>query len=318
MASYTEKLNLLKKNPVTDGADTFNIETMMNENWDKIDGFSAFLEASIAPPYSASSAYAVGAWCTYYGKLYQCTTAIGSGGEAWNANHWTAKNATDLAKDAVKTFARPNLLDNWYFVGGGSQQGGGQFPINQRGQTSYSSSGYGIDRWYTDHYGSSNSITLSSNGLSFASGVRFSQKHETPNFFDGRRACVSILLASGVFGWSSMKLGKEEGGIRLCGGKVSVFSTSDAGTLLWTNESVTIAAVKLELGDTQTLAHQDENGDWVLNEIPNYTEQLLRCSSGEQIDGADSGTTLPLYRQEAFVPSDTVPTINGAINWTYV
>lgn len=37
MASYTEHLNLLKKNPATDGADTFNIETMLNENWDKID-----------------------------------------------------------------------------------------------------------------------------------------------------------------------------------------------------------------------------------------------------------------------------------------
>lgn len=37
MASYTEHLNLLKKNPATDGADTFNIETMLNKNWDKID-----------------------------------------------------------------------------------------------------------------------------------------------------------------------------------------------------------------------------------------------------------------------------------------
>lgn len=41
-----------------------------------------------------------------------------------------------------------NLLDNWYFVGGGSQQGGGQFPINQRGQTSYSGTNQNaIDRW---------------------------------------------------------------------------------------------------------------------------------------------------------------------------
>lgn len=37
MASYTEYLKLLKKDPVADGADTFNIETMLNENWDKID-----------------------------------------------------------------------------------------------------------------------------------------------------------------------------------------------------------------------------------------------------------------------------------------
>ncbi|GIP54436.1 phage tail protein [Paenibacillus vini] len=37
MASNTPNLNLLKKDPVTDGNDTFNIRTMLNENWDKID-----------------------------------------------------------------------------------------------------------------------------------------------------------------------------------------------------------------------------------------------------------------------------------------
>lgn len=37
MASYTEHLQLLKKDPVADGADTFNIQTMLNDNWDKID-----------------------------------------------------------------------------------------------------------------------------------------------------------------------------------------------------------------------------------------------------------------------------------------
>lgn len=37
MTSYTKNLNLLMKDPVEDGADTFNIETMLNENWEKID-----------------------------------------------------------------------------------------------------------------------------------------------------------------------------------------------------------------------------------------------------------------------------------------
>lgn len=37
MSSYTKNLNLLKKDPVTDGSETFNIKTMMNDNWDKID-----------------------------------------------------------------------------------------------------------------------------------------------------------------------------------------------------------------------------------------------------------------------------------------
>lgn len=37
MAGYTPNLGLYKKDPVTDGNDTFNIETMLNQNWDKID-----------------------------------------------------------------------------------------------------------------------------------------------------------------------------------------------------------------------------------------------------------------------------------------
>jgi len=37
LASNTPNLGLLKKDPMTDGNETFNIETMLNENWDKID-----------------------------------------------------------------------------------------------------------------------------------------------------------------------------------------------------------------------------------------------------------------------------------------
>lgn len=40
MASNTNNLGLLKKDPVADGNDTFNVRTMLNENWDKIDEFA--------------------------------------------------------------------------------------------------------------------------------------------------------------------------------------------------------------------------------------------------------------------------------------
>lgn len=53
-----------------------------------------------------------------------------------------------------------------------------------------------------------------------------------------------------------------------------------------------ILAAKLELGDTQTLAHK-ENDVWVLNEIPDFGEQLRRCefyrrvsTSGHYFSGA--------------------------------
>ena len=48
MASNTENLELLKKNPTTDGADTFNVQTMLNDNWDKIDQFAGSLDKKLA------------------------------------------------------------------------------------------------------------------------------------------------------------------------------------------------------------------------------------------------------------------------------
>lgn len=47
MASNTPNLNLLKKNPATDGNDLFDINTMLNDNWDKIDtAYAAMVDTS--------------------------------------------------------------------------------------------------------------------------------------------------------------------------------------------------------------------------------------------------------------------------------
>lgn len=48
MASNTENLNLLMKNPSSDGADTFNVDTMLNDNWKKIDQFAGGLDKKLA------------------------------------------------------------------------------------------------------------------------------------------------------------------------------------------------------------------------------------------------------------------------------
>lgn len=37
MASSTPFLKLYKKDPIADAKDTFNIQTMLNDNWDKAD-----------------------------------------------------------------------------------------------------------------------------------------------------------------------------------------------------------------------------------------------------------------------------------------
>lgn len=54
MASYTETLHLLKKDPVADGADTFNIRTMLNENWDAIDAAMGQTDEALAGKAPAS------------------------------------------------------------------------------------------------------------------------------------------------------------------------------------------------------------------------------------------------------------------------
>lgn len=47
MASNTPNINLHKKDPVVDGNDTFNIKTMLNDNWDKIDSAIGNINTSI-------------------------------------------------------------------------------------------------------------------------------------------------------------------------------------------------------------------------------------------------------------------------------
>jgi hypothetical protein len=44
LSSNTQRLELLKKDPIADGNDTFNITTMLNDNWDKIDKRAALLD----------------------------------------------------------------------------------------------------------------------------------------------------------------------------------------------------------------------------------------------------------------------------------
>ncbi|MEC4566783.1 hypothetical protein L8C07_12575 [Paenibacillus sp. CMAA1739] len=44
MASNTPKLDLYMKDPVADGNDFFDVKTMMNDNWEKIDGFAGSMD----------------------------------------------------------------------------------------------------------------------------------------------------------------------------------------------------------------------------------------------------------------------------------
>lgn len=207
-----------------------------------------------------------------------------------------------------------NLLHNWYFVGGGSQQGGGQFPINQRGETSYPPASRHIDGWAMLNGYSTLEITQDSIRVSAvpsgsgATGNAFIRQHirnlplkavitvsalirgsgsgvlrvdtdsGTSTFFTAQSynnpgSEWTLISGSGI-----LSIKNNEG--------VDEFFTSGIFTFrVNASASIEIAAVKCELGTKQTLAHQ-ENGVWVLNEIPDYQTELIRCkiSTAEPAD----------------------------------
>ena len=191
-----------------------------------------------------------------------------------------AKNMQDISDNLAyvsNNMVNPNLLDNWYFGN----------PVNQRGQTSYTGTDtYTIDRWMTD-----NTVTVVDGGITVKRTVHdalFYQYLEDSlvNAIAGKVVTYSALTTDGLMTVTT-KLPPSKSSdwdtdnavqgdlmldtVKSSAGKIYIrfYSTVD-GT------EATILAVKLELGSKQTLAHQ-ENGVWVLNEIPDYGEQLRRC-----------------------------------------
>lgn len=187
--------------------------------------------------------------------------------------------------DKLATYVRPNLLDNWYFVN----------PVNQRGFTSgtYGGSMYSIDRWRLEAWAGAevaigDGITISNNADEDVADLFY----EVVDMDDilSHKVTASVLCTSvvgepelrilqaaspwAVLYTTPLKVGITKittlGSLEI-NGKIRIELLVKPGT------SATAVAAKLELGDTQTLAHQDADGNWVLNEIPDYGEQLARC-----------------------------------------
>ena len=80
------------------GPGTFNINPVggLNGFWIGQKTFPQAVNAALAPEYSPTSAYAVGAIVYHDGSIYQCKTAIAEGGEAWNTEHWELRELEDF------------------------------------------------------------------------------------------------------------------------------------------------------------------------------------------------------------------------------
>ena len=94
---------------------------------------------------------------------------------------------------------------------------------------------------------------------------------------------LSALLSDNTFGSKTFRMSKGmENQVAINSNGYIVYAewqnTNEFFTANWytPSEAVGLVAIKLETGPQQTMAHQ-ENGVWVLNEIPDYGEQLRRC-----------------------------------------
>lgn len=187
---------------------------------------------------------------------------------------FTADNVPG-AVDAPSGGVNPNLLDNWYFGN----------PVNQRGQTEYTGNAtYSIDRWWTQY---ETTLSIVDGGIKIGDKWDVQQYFETtlPNatytlslLYKDRTGSdpLRLLIGNRTDGDLAQTESKDASGILSVTFSTAKLNKVNFGFTGSTDNSATIIAIKLELGDTQTLAHK-ENGVWVLNEIPDFGEQLARC-----------------------------------------
>ena len=185
---------------------------------------------------------------------------------------------------ATKAFpCNPNLLDNWYFGN----------PINQRGQTSYTGGGYAVDRW---KIGDGVTAAVANGALNISySTPGWNLVEPLDNMLvPGVTYTLSCIYKASVnpirlvVAWGDSQFFYNEASpISDDWALAQITGTIPADATMSFNQVIvqsigssagnfSLKAIKLELGSQQTLAHQ-ENGVLVLNEIPDYGEQLRRC-----------------------------------------
>ena len=200
---------------------------------------------------------------------------------------------TPAMVDAVPVVGKgENLLINSYFKGGGSQQGGGQLPINASSQAALTGAGYICAGWY-QRYGSP-TTTLTANGIKSegnSGGSAIMQNFENGGAaLSGQPLTLSALFQNAGLVWGScaafdptksLRVDGRNGGSFTYDTKTSGFPNQIADIRIPQNDY--LIAARLEYGDTQTLARQ-VNGQWVLNDPPpDYQTELKKCQFYQQV-----------------------------------
>lgn len=237
----------------------------------------------------------------------------------------TGGESAALSAEMGKVLGRkpnPNLLDNAYFLR----------PVNQKGQDVYAVTNNGsrkhaIDRWMIRN--ADGNLTITDGGIRIENTSTDKDLYVEQNIVPASaedRKTVSILIDD-VEGSATVYVSYAEGGFntstelskglvinRVIAGKsiAKVCMRFSAGA------RATLRAAKLEYGSEQTLAHQDANGNWVLNEVPDYGEELLKCQHYYQLfSSEDAMPTNPVDFRPTMRANPATGTIdiNGVTYW---
>lgn len=174
---------------------------------------------------------------------------------------------------------RPSLLVNGDFRAG--------HVVNQRGQTSYSGTYavYTVDGWLLNQSGTA-TLNVLSDGVQIVAGTSTAQFRQYLESLPDGVYTLSFLFADGSLGYAVYEKSgtaytrKDYAGSDVWGlgmqdtsGKPTAFMYAQAGM------SAAPVASKLESGEGQTLAYQDDTGAWQLLPQPesDYATQLAKC-----------------------------------------
>lgn len=161
--------------------------------------------------------------------------------------------------------SNPNLLDNAYFVGGGSQLGDGVFPINQRGQSSYTGGGTQLDRWKT--WEANDVITLTANGVKFKSPNGNGMFQYWSEFPTTKTVTFSAIIDGNIYS-VTLPEGDTQYEYIGTGFKIGISRNGKCVYIKSQNTEILIAACKLEVGTVSTLANDPP---------PDFGEELAKC-----------------------------------------
>lgn len=196
---------------------------------------------------------------------------------------------------ALGAGVRPNLLDNAYFVGGGT--GWGVFPVNQKGVLSGSVDRVFIcDRW--NQFGSEWELT--------PDGVVMAKRSDADywSFFQviqtsmlsalvGEKLTASVLFDNSFVTSTQVLTDNVTAFLFANGERIEVNANNGGVQYYGGNVTRTVKAIKLEVGEGQTLAYQKADGKWaMLPQGLNYQQELAKCQAYLWVPQQKNGYTV--------------------------